>query len=67
MQFFFSENSAANIFFVCPNIIGGGPGGGQDKPRDEKFSEKWPCSHNNNTALIKQKSQFDTASVMTNT
>ena len=39
-------------------------GGGEDRPTDEKFSEKCPCSHNNNTALIKQISLCDTALVM---
>ena len=36
-------------------------------PCDAKLSEKCPCLHNNNTALKKQISLFDTALVMTNT
>ena len=36
---------------VNPNSIGV-EGGGQDRPCDAKFSEKYPCSHHNNTALI---------------
>ena len=39
---------------------------GQGEPCDAKFSEKFPCSHNNTTALLKQISLFDTAIVMTN-
>ena len=39
-------------------------GGGEERPWDAKFSEMCPCSHNNNTALIKQISLFDTALVM---
>ena len=42
-------------------------GGGQIEPGDAKISEKWPCSHHNNTALIKQASLVDNALVMTNT
>ena len=33
----------------------------------ENFWKKWPFSRNNNTALIKQISLFDTALVMANT
>ena len=39
-------------------------GGGQGRSCDAKFSEKRPCSHNSNTALIKQIFLFDTASVI---
>ena len=42
-------------------------GGGAKRPCDAKFSENCPCSHNNNTAFMKQISLFDTAIVMTNT
>ena len=42
---------------INPNCIGGGA----------RFSELFPCSHRNNTALIKQISLLDTALVMTNT
>ena len=35
----------------------------EDRPCDAKFSEKCLCSHNNNTALIKQISRFVTALV----
>ena len=49
---------------INPNSISGG---GANTPCDAKFCEKCPCSHNNNTALIKQISLFDTALVMTNT
>ena len=38
--------------------------GGKKK---KHFQFLCPCSHNNNTALIKQISLFDTALVMTNT
>ena len=34
------------------------------EPCDAKFSEKFPCLHNNNTALIKQISLFYTALVI---
>ena len=51
-----------------PNSIGGGGGRGSIGPCDEKLREKkWPGLHNNNTALIKQISLFDTALAMTNT
>ena len=40
--------------------------GGEDKPSDVKFSEMCPCSHNNNTALIKEIYLIDAALVMTN-
>ena len=40
---------------------------GQNYPYDEKFSEKCPCLHYNNTALIKQIPLFDTALVITKT
>ena len=54
------------IIIIClnPNSIGGG-GGGLFWPCDAKFSEKCPCSHNNDTALIKLISLFATALVMT--
>ena len=42
-------------------------GGGQIEAHDAKICEKFPCSHNNHTALIKQISLFDTALVKTNT
>ena len=42
-------------------------GGGQDETSDAKFSEKRPCSHNDNTALRKQIYLFVTALVMKNT
>ena len=47
-----------------PNSI---RGGGQITQRDAKFRKKGPCSHNNNTALIKQISLFYIALVLTNT
>ena len=31
-------------------------GGGQDRQCDARFTEKGPCSHNNNTAIINQRS-----------
>ena len=43
-----------------------GGGAGQVVPCDAKFSETWPCSQHNNTALMKQIC-FDTALAMTNT
>ena len=49
---------------LYPNSI---RGRGQVEPYDTKFSEKCPCSHNDNTAVIKQISLFDTAIVMANT
>ena len=41
--------------------------GGGNSPYDAKFSEWCSCLHNNNAALIKQKSLFDTTLVMTKT
>ena len=38
-------------------------GGRQNMPCDAKFSEECPCSHNNNTALVKQIYLVDTALV----
>ena len=40
-------------------------GGGQVEPYDAKFRVKYPCSHHDNTVLIKQI--FVTALVMKNT
>ena len=36
-------------------------------PCDAKFYKKCPCSHNNNTALVKQIFLFDTALVIKKT
>ena len=55
-----------DTIIINTNIITG-VGGGQDRPCDAKFIEKYPCSHNNNIALIKQISLFDTALVMIKT
>ena len=48
-------------FYVYPNSNGWGA----FTPFDAKFSKKCPCSNNNNTALIKQISLFDTVLSMT--
>ena len=42
-------------------------GEGEVESCSAKFCENCPCSHNNNTSLIKQISLFDTALAMTNT
>ena len=44
----------------------GGGGGGEigNATKNEKFSEKCPCSHNDNTVVMKK---CDTVLVMTNT
>ena len=45
-------------------IVSGG--GGQSDPATQNLEEKkCPCMHNNNTAVIKQISLFDTALAMT--
>ena len=41
-----SKQTAFKYLRVNPNSIGGGGGGGKT-PCDAKFSEKYPCSHNN--------------------
>ena len=53
------------LITINPNSIRRG-GGWHDRPNGAKFCEKCPCSHNNNTALIKHISLYDTALVITN-
>ena len=53
---------ASITFSLTLMVLGRG-----NRPCSAKFREKWPCSHNNNTALIKQISLVDTALVMANT
>ena len=48
-------------YAMHPLIVMGGGGGG----RSHHATLKYPCLHNNNAALIKQISLFDTALVMT--
>ena len=63
-QRFISMNSNTLTLII---VVGGGGGRGQVEPCDAKFSEKCPCFHHNNTALIKQISLFDTALVIKKT
>ena len=64
----FQWNNDISFFQFCHQfyvwltlIVLDGGGGGQNTPCDAKFSEKCSCSHNINTALIKQISLVDTA------
>ena len=55
-----------DTIIINTNIITG-VGGGKIGHATRNLLKKYPCSHNNNIALIKQISLFDTALVMTNT
>ena len=52
----FASREDVKKSYINPNW-----GGGQVEPCDAEFSEKYPCSRNNNTALTKEISLSDTA------
>ena len=71
IQIYTKNSSIGTSFDPVPTVLtltALGGGGGQIGHATQSFEEKkCPCSHNNDTASIKQISLFDTALVMTNT